>query len=85
MIVGGGSLCWKLEIKSSLFVKYRIGNGEGVSMWYDNWSNIGPLDNIIPKCARNEARMKDSDSVADLVKDGVWDWPMDWLGIIPNS
>nr|GEW74643.1 hypothetical protein [Tanacetum cinerariifolium] len=52
----------------------RIGNGKGVSMWYDNWSDIGPFENIIPKCAKNASRMKDNDSIADLVKDGVWDW-----------
>ncbi|GKA41394.1 reverse transcriptase zinc-binding domain-containing protein [Tanacetum coccineum] len=70
-----------LEITNKIkpFVKYRIGNGKGVSMWYDNWSNVGPLNNIIPKCARNAARMKDSDSVTNLVKNSVWDWPMDWL------
>ncbi|GKA65320.1 RNA-directed DNA polymerase, eukaryota, reverse transcriptase zinc-binding domain protein [Tanacetum coccineum] len=78
---------WKflLEIRNKIkpYVKYKIGNGKGVSMWYDNWSNIGPLNNIIPKSARNAARMKDSDSVADLVKNDVWDWPLGWLEIYP--
>ncbi|GKE07894.1 RNA-directed DNA polymerase, eukaryota, reverse transcriptase zinc-binding domain protein [Tanacetum coccineum] len=28
--------------------------------------------------------MKDNDSVSDLVKDGVWDWPLDWLDLYPS-
>ncbi|GKA67747.1 RNA-directed DNA polymerase, eukaryota, reverse transcriptase zinc-binding domain protein [Tanacetum coccineum] len=61
------------------FVKYKIGNGKSVSMWFDNWSGKGPLEDIIPRRSRNEARMKDSDCVADLIHNGDWIWPNDWL------
>ncbi|GKD24780.1 hypothetical protein Tco_1230994, partial [Tanacetum coccineum] len=51
---------WKflMELRNKIipYVKNKIGSGKGVSMWYDNWSNIGPLDNMIPKSARNAAR-----------------------------
>ncbi|GKE79138.1 RNA-directed DNA polymerase, eukaryota, reverse transcriptase zinc-binding domain protein, partial [Tanacetum coccineum] len=30
-------------------VKYKVGNGSKVFMWYDNWSNLGPFEKIIPK------------------------------------
>ncbi|GJR08024.1 hypothetical protein Tco_0790676 [Tanacetum coccineum] len=42
-------------------------------------SNSGPLDNIIPKRSRYEARMKDSDTVADLILDEIWLWPNEWF------
>ncbi|GJU14428.1 hypothetical protein Tco_1142394 [Tanacetum coccineum] len=53
-------------------------------MWYDNWCKLGPLANIIPKKARNVARMKDNDFVADLVHNGVWLWPTEWLRLYPE-
>ncbi|GJV02632.1 RNA-directed DNA polymerase, eukaryota, reverse transcriptase zinc-binding domain protein [Tanacetum coccineum] len=46
---------WKflMELRNKIrpYVKNKIGSGKGVSMWYDNWSNIGPLKDS--KSARN--------------------------------
>ncbi|GJU46389.1 reverse transcriptase zinc-binding domain-containing protein [Tanacetum coccineum] len=61
------------------FVKYKFRNGKKVSMWFDNWSRLGPLEDIIPRRTRNEARMKDNDCVADLIHNGDWLWPNEWL------
>ncbi|GJW21025.1 RNA-directed DNA polymerase, eukaryota, reverse transcriptase zinc-binding domain protein [Tanacetum coccineum] len=71
---------WKqlLEIRDKIkpYVSYNISDGKGVFIWYDNLCKLGTLANIIPKKARNKAKMKDKDSVADLVhnrlKDTTW-------------
>ncbi|GJX76581.1 RNA-directed DNA polymerase, eukaryota, reverse transcriptase zinc-binding domain protein [Tanacetum coccineum] len=64
-------------------VKYKVGNGSKVFKWYDNWSNLGPLEKIIPKKVRNEARMKDNDCVVDLIHNGEWNWPKFWFDQFP--
>ncbi|GJY95063.1 RNA-directed DNA polymerase, eukaryota, reverse transcriptase zinc-binding domain protein [Tanacetum coccineum] len=50
-------------------------SGDGSSYW------IVPLANSIPKKARNDARMKDNDIVADLVHNGAWLWPSEWVSL----
>nr|GEU50092.1 hypothetical protein [Tanacetum cinerariifolium] len=54
-----------------------------VFMWYDNWNNLSPLDRVIPKNDRNAARMKDNETVVDLVQNGSWEWPDEWLQLYP--
>nr|GEU82731.1 hypothetical protein [Tanacetum cinerariifolium] len=39
--------------------------------------------NVQEQRARNKARMKDNDSVADLIHDGRWIWPDEWLRLYP--
>ncbi|GJV66703.1 RNA-directed DNA polymerase, eukaryota, reverse transcriptase zinc-binding domain protein [Tanacetum coccineum] len=34
--------------------------------------------------ARNEARMRDNDTVVDLIHEGRWMWPNEWLGLYPS-
>ena len=41
----------------------KVGNGQNISLWYDNWGNTGRLCNLIPKAARNAARLDDNLSV----------------------
>ncbi|GJV70638.1 RNA-directed DNA polymerase, eukaryota, reverse transcriptase zinc-binding domain protein [Tanacetum coccineum] len=76
---------WKqlLVIRDKIkpFIIYKIGDEKGVYMWYDNWSKIVPLANSIPKKARNDARMKDNDIVADLVHNGAWLWPSESVSV----
>ena len=52
------------------YVKYFIGNGKDVSMWFDNWSSLGPLHRIIHNRAMYEARMDRKDKVVDLISNG---------------
>ncbi|GKC42719.1 RNA-directed DNA polymerase, eukaryota, reverse transcriptase zinc-binding domain protein [Tanacetum coccineum] len=43
----------------------------------------GGLANIVPRKARNDARMKDIDTIADLVHNEAWMWPSEWLSKFP--
>ncbi|GJQ89518.1 putative RNA-binding protein Luc7-like protein 2 [Tanacetum coccineum] len=48
-------------------IVHQIGNGDSISMWFDNWSAIGPLCNIITYRDLYDARLNASVSVRDLV------------------
>ncbi|GJX95812.1 hypothetical protein Tco_0351610 [Tanacetum coccineum] len=56
----------------------EIGDGRTTNVWFDKWSNEGPLCDIIPFKKRYEARMDEKASVADMLVNGVWNWPKEW-------
>nr|GEX29071.1 hypothetical protein [Tanacetum cinerariifolium] len=79
------SLGWKqvLESRDRIrpFVKHKVGNGKGTFIWYDYWCDLGPLSNTIPKRGRNDVRMRDNDSIDDLIYEGRWMWPNEWFSL----
>ena len=66
------------------YVKYSIGNGKNVFMWYDNWCHLGPIINIVQHSALYEARMGDNDKVSDLIDNGELAWPNEWNSRFPE-
>ncbi|GKA61959.1 hypothetical protein Tco_0761478, partial [Tanacetum coccineum] len=78
---------WKhiLEIRDKIkdHVAYRIGNGRLISMWYDNWSSIGPLVNHVSHKKLYDARFKEDMKVNEIVSDGKWNWPREWMKEFP--
>ncbi|PWA40252.1 hypothetical protein CTI12_AA564300 [Artemisia annua] len=83
MILGDGRTCWKSEcIKTN--VVYKIGNGKLISLWYDNWSYLGPLINHVTHRKLYEARLKGDMTVSDLVINGKWNWPTEWYVEFPE-
>ncbi|GJU24175.1 hypothetical protein Tco_1162796 [Tanacetum coccineum] len=58
---------------------HKIRNGKKVSMWYDNWSDIGPLDQYISIRDIYDARLSAYADVADVINNGRWKWPKEWL------
>ena len=59
-------------------VWYKIGNGRNVSMWFDNWCEVGPLFKIITSRHLYDARFARDMVVADMISDGNWNWPNEW-------
>ncbi|GJS79157.1 hypothetical protein Tco_0729038 [Tanacetum coccineum] len=53
-------------------------------MWFDNWSAIGPLCNIITYRDLYDARLNASVSVRDLVLNNRWNWPENWNEMSPQ-
>lgn len=47
-------------------------------MWSDNWSNIGPLNQLIRNSDIFRAGFNAKDRVADCIENHSWKWP-DWL------
>ncbi|GJT42707.1 reverse transcriptase domain, reverse transcriptase zinc-binding domain protein [Tanacetum coccineum] len=61
------------------FIWSRIGNGQRTSAWYDNWSPLCQLSNVISNRDIYSAGFKLDMRVSDIIKDGMWAWPTDWL------
>ncbi|GJY12247.1 hypothetical protein Tco_0381556 [Tanacetum coccineum] len=66
----GWKLMLELRDKIRPYVKRKIRDGTEISMWYDCWSDLGPLYNVILKRARNEARMRDNETISDMIHEG---------------
>ncbi|XP_022855778.1 uncharacterized protein LOC111376996 [Olea europaea var. sylvestris] len=56
-------------------MKIRIGNGRHVSLWYDNWHPLGPLEKILGERTIREFRLSRLGKVADIVEGDTWRWP----------
>ncbi|GKC27774.1 RNA-directed DNA polymerase, eukaryota, reverse transcriptase zinc-binding domain protein [Tanacetum coccineum] len=82
------SWMWKvildLRRKYRPFIMHQIGNGKNVSVWYDKWDVEGPLCSMINKRAIYNARLSDNNTVADMIRDGVWQWPQEWISLFPR-
>ena len=78
---------WKnlLDIRDLIIghIRYDIGNGRDTFMWFDNWSGLGPLINNITFRDLYNARLNKDSSVADMVQEGEWKWPTDWVTDFP--
>ncbi|GJR04268.1 hypothetical protein Tco_0527252 [Tanacetum coccineum] len=64
-------------------VIYKIGNGVNTSLWFDNWSNIGPLFQYITHKDLYDERLNADLKVRDMIGNGDWLWPRDWLVRFP--
>nr|GEZ70209.1 hypothetical protein [Tanacetum cinerariifolium] len=54
------------------------------SLWYDNWSSIGPLFEGRDYRSLYDARLKMDLKVSDLICNEEWKWPDDWHIKFPN-
>ncbi|GKC18838.1 hypothetical protein Tco_1020988 [Tanacetum coccineum] len=60
-------------------ILYKIGNGKDTFMWYDNWSGMGPLINIITHRDLYNARLNKKNYVADMIVNGAWKNVNEWV------
>ncbi|GJY81936.1 RNA-directed DNA polymerase, eukaryota, reverse transcriptase zinc-binding domain protein [Tanacetum coccineum] len=65
------------EVRSNFVMK--IGNGEKVSVVYDNCSDIGILQSFISQRDIYDARLNANVVVKDFVSNGVCKWPNEWI------
>ncbi|XP_071739373.1 uncharacterized protein [Rutidosis leptorrhynchoides] len=57
---------------------YQVGNGHTPLVWFDIWSNVGPLVDIIPiEVIVNDGFYK-YDKVCDVIGPNGAVWPIDW-------
>ncbi|GJV68385.1 sodium/hydrogen exchanger 6 [Tanacetum coccineum] len=72
---------YKLKGRSFWDVPYRgdINNGKSTSAWFDRWADLCPLKDMFSN--RDIARSSFSldDSLNNLISNGVWRWPLDWI------
>nr|GEY60155.1 RNA-directed DNA polymerase, eukaryota, reverse transcriptase zinc-binding domain protein [Tanacetum cinerariifolium] len=69
------SCTWKVIIglrdKVRKHIIHKIGNGRSTSIWHDNWNDMGQLSQIISYRDIYDARLQNSNTVADLIEEGV--------------
>nr|GEX18044.1 RNA-directed DNA polymerase, eukaryota, reverse transcriptase zinc-binding domain protein [Tanacetum cinerariifolium] len=56
-------------------IVHIIGDGCNTSLWFDNWHAICPLRNFISKRDILYSGLSLECKVANVIKNGVWDWP----------
>nr|XP_043619792.1 uncharacterized protein LOC122591596 [Erigeron canadensis] len=56
------------------FIWKNLGDGQDTSAWYDTWSDIGPLSNIIRLQDIRRAGLSLQAKVADINRNGEWIW-----------
>ncbi|XP_022039943.1 uncharacterized protein LOC110942475 [Helianthus annuus] len=61
----------------------RLGDGSRTSAWYDTWSNLGPLSNILTPRAISNAGFELGAKVKDVHETGSWSWSMAWRDLYP--
>ncbi|GJY44923.1 hypothetical protein Tco_0433136 [Tanacetum coccineum] len=65
------------------FMYSKIGDGNSVSVWYDNWSNIGTLDQVISHKTFYDARLSAMMTIKELMGQSNWEWPEGWTDEFP--
>jgi len=65
------------------FVISKIGNGVQTSAWFDSWSSIGPLADVISSRFIHGAGFNHNSTVRDIVENGNWLWPVAWYDLFP--
>ncbi|GJW82255.1 hypothetical protein Tco_0146230 [Tanacetum coccineum] len=65
------------------YVRMIVGDGKSDFMWYDKWDDNGPLVNFVTDRDLYNARLSKKTYVADMIKEGKWMWPEDWINKYP--
>ncbi|GKE73265.1 hypothetical protein Tco_1535306 [Tanacetum coccineum] len=82
------SMGWKnilsLRDKVRKHIWWKLGNGKTVYAWHDKWCSVGPLSDFISTREIYDARLSNNCAVADIVQDGSWVWPNEWLDKFPR-
>ncbi|GJZ26953.1 hypothetical protein Tco_0571206 [Tanacetum coccineum] len=85
----GGNVVFGSNLKGNIIGK---GNGNATSAWFDNWSTLCPLSNVISNRDIYSACYRGDSKVFEIINQGSWTWPNEWflkyslLGttIVPN-
>ncbi|GJR75133.1 RNA-directed DNA polymerase, eukaryota, reverse transcriptase zinc-binding domain protein [Tanacetum coccineum] len=73
--------------KDSLWVKdkiahnfqFKVRNRRNIHMWYDKWNEDGLLIDKVTNRDLYDARILKKISIDNMMINGVWNWPSEWL------
>ncbi|GKD95567.1 hypothetical protein Tco_1379464 [Tanacetum coccineum] len=51
--------------------------------WFDRWADVCPIKDLLSNRDITRSGFSLDDSVSNLISDGVWRWPIDWLSRFP--
>ncbi|GJW67965.1 RNA-directed DNA polymerase, eukaryota, reverse transcriptase zinc-binding domain protein [Tanacetum coccineum] len=66
------------------FLVSKMGDGNNTSLWFDNWSCIGPLNKFINYRAMYDGRLSAHLTVKDWMEQYNGNWPEEWTNRFPN-
>ncbi|GKD03198.1 hypothetical protein Tco_1178172 [Tanacetum coccineum] len=61
------------------FIWYKVGNSNIISSWFDRWSSIIHLSEIISARDIHRANFTMTTKLSEIILDGQWSWPHDWF------
>ncbi|GJS05022.1 hypothetical protein Tco_0321530 [Tanacetum coccineum] len=73
MLRGKAKVSWEV-----VCLPKEEGAGNKASLWFDRWSSLSPLSQIITVRDIHRAGFELSNSVMDGITNGNWSWPVDW-------
>nr|GEU83343.1 hypothetical protein [Tanacetum cinerariifolium] len=84
---GNMSWGWRkiLQIRPFIreFIRYKIGDGSSISLWFDNGCDHSPLAAVITPRDVFRVGLELSLKLRDVVQNNVWNWPP-YLAMIPR-
>ncbi|GKB91388.1 RNA-directed DNA polymerase, eukaryota, reverse transcriptase zinc-binding domain protein [Tanacetum coccineum] len=66
------------------FIISKLGNGGKTSLWFDNWSKLGPLNQFINYKAMYDGRLKANLTVKEWMEEHKGNWPDGWISKFPR-
>ncbi|XP_028120861.1 uncharacterized protein LOC114318200 [Camellia sinensis] len=90
------SWVWRkiLSLRKNIFplIKFMIGNGEKVFLWFDNWHPLGSLWSRFGPRIVYDAGLDLNSKVSSIISHGAWSWPFpnsweikEWIDSTPPS
>ncbi|GJR45040.1 sodium/hydrogen exchanger 6 [Tanacetum coccineum] len=62
-----------------------VNNGKSTSAWFDRWADVCPLEDMFSNRDIARSGFSLDDPVYNLISEGVWRWPLDWLSSLVSS
>ncbi|GJY63033.1 RNA-directed DNA polymerase, eukaryota, reverse transcriptase zinc-binding domain protein [Tanacetum coccineum] len=69
------------KVRRHFFMK--VGNGAKTPVWFDYWSNLGVLSEVISYRDLYDARMETNLTLKDFWKNHKGQWPVEWSSLFP--
>ncbi|XP_028119112.1 uncharacterized protein LOC114316616 [Camellia sinensis] len=90
------SWVWRklLSLRDLIFsiIKFKLGNGENVFLWHDNWHPFGSLLLRYGPRILYDTNLPDNSKVSSIISNDSWNWPFpnsweiqEWIAATPPS
>ena len=57
-------------------IKYIVGDGRHIHLWFDNWLPLGPIHSLMGDRIIYDSGLSRNAAVAEITTGNVWQWPV---------